>query len=400
MKVCLVSEEYPPDSGGGIATQTSLKAQGLAALGHEVHVITTGRADELVTALDRGVVVHRLPDPDTAVPGYETSTYLLAHSFAVAERLTALDAANYFDVVQFPEYAGEGFVYQTDTFANRTARYVVQLHGPLAMFAEHMGWPELDSPMYSIGTFMEQTVIRHADQVIASSRNTADFCAWRYGVDREAVEVVHSAVDPEEFAPRMQPAGGRHPRLLFVGNLNGNKGVWRVVRSAMRLARRYPDISLRLIGLGDEQEAIEREVAKSGSSARIELVGYVPRVELPAHYAWCDFFVGPSDYEPGPGNVYLEAMACGKPVIAGNTGGAPEVVRHEGTGLLVDPLDPTALDASICRLADEAALRHRLGAAGRATVERQFSLDSYIARIERIYAALAADALVGMSETA
>jgi glycosyltransferase involved in cell wall biosynthesis len=96
-------------------------------------------------------------------------------------------------------------------------------------------------------------------------------------------------------------------------------------------------------------------------------------------------FAGPSAHEPGPGNVYLEAMACGRPVIAGNTAGTPEVVEHGRTGLLIQPGDLDDLEAAIVRLADQPAFADRLAQAGRQFVVEHMAVEKYLDKVERFY---------------
>jgi len=388
MRVCLVSQEYPPETGGGgIGTQTYLKAQGLSDRGHEVHVVSASWDREERTYTDGQAVLHRIPEPELGVAGYESSTYWLAYSTAVAQKIHDLTQKLEFDIIQFPEYGGEGFIYQTDTFRYRKSVYIVQLHGPLAMFAEHTGWPDRDSTFYQIGCFMERTVIHHADRVIASSHNTAAFCANQYGYPLERIKVIHSAVDTSKFYPRQPVKEVRHPRILFVGNLAGSKGITTLVKAVLQVRERYPLIRLRTIGKGGGEflQNLERLITAAGAECNFEFPGYVPHAQLPEHYAWCDFFAGPSTHEPGPGNIYLEAMACAKPVIACNTGGAPEVVLDRETGLLVAPQDTKALEDAITALTVDTSLRKRLGENGRKWVESRFSVDKYIDKVQHIY---------------
>jgi glycosyltransferase involved in cell wall biosynthesis len=320
--------------------------------------------------------------------GYEQSTYWLAFSTSVAEKLHALSEDTSFDIIQFPEYCGEGFVYQTDTFQYRKARYVVQLHGPLGMFAEYMGWPECGGTLHQIGCFMERTVIHHSDRVLASSHNTANFCASRYEYPLEKINVIHSGIDAEIFFPSRQPADERFPRILFVGNFTESKGFGLLVRAVLRLKQRYPKICLRAIGRETRSSflsGLKKQIADASAQSSVQFTGYVPYQALPEHYAWCDFFAGPSTYEPGPGNVYLEAMACAKPVIACNSGGAPEVVLNNQTGILIPPRDITALENAISTMADDSVLRKQLGDNGREWIEEAFSIEKYIDKVERLY---------------
>jgi len=390
MKICLISQEYPPETGGGgIGTQTWLKAQGLSARGHEVHVISLSWDQSPKLYNDGKAVIHRIPHPPLDAPGYEQSTFWLAYSSAVARELRELDEQVHFDILQFPEYGGEGFLYQTDTFAHRTSRYVVQLHGPLAMFAEHMDWPEIGSAFHQIGCFMERTVLRHADKVLASSRNTAKFCADRYQYPLEEIDVIHSAVDTLHFAPRESP-GSRNPNVLFVGNLSGAKGIDSLIDAVISLRRAYPRIHLRCIGKGDAAfiDRLRQRITEASAEANIEIVGYVAHADLPTYFQACDIFAAPSVFEPGPGNIYLEAMACGRPVIACASGGAPEVVLDGETGLLVPPADVLALAGALDRLAGDTELRARLGRNGRGWVESRFTKEKYTDRVERIYSQL------------
>src|SRR4051812_28631079 len=108
MTICLVSQEYPPETGGGgIGTQTWLRATGLAARGHAMHVVSLSWDAHDRVYDDRGATIHRIPAPVLGVPGYEQSTYWLAYSQAVAAALVELEKAIKFDVVQFAEYGGE-----------------------------------------------------------------------------------------------------------------------------------------------------------------------------------------------------------------------------------------------------------------------------------------------------
>lgn len=393
MKICLISQEYPPETGGGgIGTQTYLKAHGLTARGHEVHVVSSSVDEKPRTYKDRLATIHRIPQPALRVPGYEATTCWLAYAFAAGEKVTELSERIGFDIVQFPEYGAEGFVYLTDTFSNRTAKHVLQLHGPLAMFVEHVGWPERGSTMAEVGSYMEGACMKHVDRLLASSHNTARFCAGRYGLDLPKIRVIHSAVNTQRFAARPRVAGPGFPRVLFVGNIAGNKGTDAVMQSVINLRSRFPDIRMVAIGRTEEPflSELKKTIAKAGAGDRIEIKGHVPYEELPEWYAWCDFFAGPSLFEPGPGNVYLEAMSAGRPVIACDSGGAPEVVLHEKTGLLIPPLDQPALDAAITRLADDAPLRARLGGEARAWIESNFTFERYTDKVESLYQELLA----------
>src|SRR5688500_17820730 len=108
MRICLVSCEYPPETGGGgIGTQTYLKAVGLSRRGHVVHVISSTRKARARTYQDGDALVHRMVQPKVPGHGYQHSTYWIAYSAAVAEKLFELQPQVDFDIIHFPEYGGE-----------------------------------------------------------------------------------------------------------------------------------------------------------------------------------------------------------------------------------------------------------------------------------------------------
>src|SRR5207249_845436 len=256
MNICLVSQEYPPETArGGIGTQTWNKARALTRLGHTVHVLSCAsqRGPDLRTATDDGVTVHRMQPPGFEFPVYETPTYWLGYSWSVLRHLSRLMRTTPFDVIDFPEYGAEGCAYQLDRNPDNWTPVVVQLYGPLAMFVERIGWPEKDSEFHRIGTCMEGVSIRQADGLMACSVNIADFTASYYEVPRELIDVVYCDVDTELFRPsdEREHVSGR-PSVLFAGNITLNKGLKTVFVAVLQLRSKYPDIRLQILGKADD----------------------------------------------------------------------------------------------------------------------------------------------------
>ena len=153
----------------------------------------------------------------------------------VVQTLDDLMDRHRFDVLDFPEFGGEGIAYQLDRTCWNWVPVVVHLHGSVAMFAEHTGWPEPPTRFYRYGTFVEELSIKEADGLIASSSGHADLVSRRYGIPREDIDVVLCGVDAELFSP---PPGGSalpaRPTILFVGSVVENKGVHILVEAALR----------------------------------------------------------------------------------------------------------------------------------------------------------------------
>jgi glycosyltransferase involved in cell wall biosynthesis len=397
MRICLISEEYPPETArGGIGTQTWNKAQALIRLGHDVHVLTcaanAGDAPDLVTDIHDGVTVHRMQppaeEPGREWPVYEQAAYSLGYTWSVARHLHRLMETSQFDLFNFPEYGAEGFAYQLNRTRWNWQPVVVQLHGPLAMFAERIGWPPPESDYYRIGTYLEGASIRWADALMASSGNIADFTSDFYGVPRESISVVHCGIDADVFQPPSSGDGPPRPTVLFAGNVAPNKGVTTVFEAVMRLRRQFPNILLQILGKGDDRLAteFERRARSEGAAGNLEILGFVgDRSALPDLYRRASVFCSPAQHEVGVANVYVEAMACGCPVVASTTGGAPEAVDDGESGLLVRPGDVDATAAALERILADPELRARMGAAGRRRVEDYFAQDRYIARVLAVY---------------
>jgi len=397
MQVCLVSQEYPPDTArGGIGTQTWNKAQQLSRLGHAVDVLSCmagarNQADGLQTERSGGIHLHRMrppgENPANPVPLHDPAAYMVGYTWQVLQQLERLGRERTFDIVNFPEYGAEGFAYQLNRTPHNWIPVIVQLHGPLAMFTERIGWPERDTPFAQVGDFMEGQSIRLADALMASSANIADFTAGHYGVERDAIHVVHCGIDCEVFSPPEPGRRSERPTVLFVGNVESSKGVKTILEAVLQLRDRHPGIRLQVLGKGgDLAEELRTRVLKEGAEDCLELLGYVgSRDRLPDYYRAAHVMASPADHEVGVANVYVEAMACACPVVAADTGGAPEAVRHEETGLLVPPRDVDATRAALDRILSDSALAGSMGAAGRRRAEAYFRVDHYIGRVLGAY---------------
>ena len=347
MKICLVSQEYPPETPwGGIGTQTWNKARALARLGHEVHVLSRSAEEglDLRTERDQGVFVHRMKPPGYQFPLFGRTTYLLGYTWFVLAKLHELMQHVSFDVLDFPEFGGEGFAYQVDRTMWNWVPVVVHVHGPLAMFEEYMGWPAKDSRFSQVGTFMEGFTIKRADALMACSTSVARLVERYYGVPWESIDVVHCGVDTDVFHPGPDQATPARPTVLFVGSVVENKGAQVVVEAVIKLRKKYPDIRLLMVGKGGPSlmEQLTERIHNEGAEPNVEFLGFIDLEKLPAYYRSAHVFCSPSAEYEGFGQVYLEAMACGCPVVASTAGGAPEAVVQGETGLLVPPNDVAA----------------------------------------------------------
>ena len=174
---------------------------------------------------------------------------------------------------------------------------------------------------------------------------------------------------------------------MFVGKLVANKGVESLTAAAIRLRAEFPGLRLRLLGTGEPQlvQRVQEMATAAGSSDWLELPGFVSRDQLPRELSRAHVFAAPSVYEGGPGFVYLEAMACGLPVIACAGSGASECVRHGTTGLLVPPDDTAALTDALRRLLADEGMRRQMSSHARQYVVDHASSGPCLQRLEAFY---------------
>lgn len=225
-------------------------------------------------------------------------------------------------------------------------------------------------------------LIKKSDRVTAISTHTA--C--------ELEGVVQMPVYIIPFSAAMGKQHGRssdRKEIIFVGRLVTRKGV-KFLIEAFHQVHRSVSHDLVIIGSGPERGRLEESVANLGLKDRVRFTGTISDDTLNQYYSSCSFLVLPAVYDEkgdteGLGVVLLEAMSCGKPVIASNIGGITDIVVDQKNGFLVPPADPTALAAAIMRMAKDRKLRSTLGSAARKTVDEKFNWDRIVGDLKRLY---------------
>ena len=196
--------------------------------------------------------------------------------------------------------------------------------------------------------------------------------------------VVPLGADPVRFRPLRADEELRHRLglpparwLLTVSRLLPHKGIDQGIRVLARLAPRHPTLRYAVAGCGEDRPRLERLARSEGVAERVHFLGGVPDADLPALHNLAELYLGLSrftgDQVEGFGLSLVEASACGRPVVAGRSGGVPSAVRPGETGLLVDPLDADAAAEAVEAVLTQPELAERLGGGGRMAVERYFN---------------------------
>lgn len=229
---------------------------------------------------------------------------------------------------------------------------------------------------------------RHVDVFIAASGLIASILEDD-GIARDRIAIVHDGVNIDAIdrhdavdahAAFFLPHGA--PVIANVAALAPHKGQRHLVAAAAHLVRDIPDARVLIIGEGELRDPLQQQIASLGLERHVFLTGF--RHDVLGVLKSVDLFVMSSVTE-GLGSAILEAMACQRAVVGTRTGGIPEAIEENVTGLLVPPRDDNALAEAMATLLRDPDRRARMGAAGRARVARDFSVDALVAGTLRVY---------------
>jgi glycogen synthase len=261
---------------------------------------------------------------------------------------------------------------------------------------------------YDLSSWVERTALESADAIIAVSQGTREDVLRHFAVAPERLRVIHNGIDADFFTTdAATDVLGRHgvdpevPYILFVGRITRQKGISHLVRAIERLD---PGVGVVLAAGQPDTPELSAEVEAGVAVARetrpnvVWIPEMLSRAEIRQLYSHAALFVCPSVYEPF-GITNLEAMACGRAVVATAVGGIPEVVVDGETGVLVplefspdDPMTPADperfaadLAAAINALMADPVRRDAMGVAGRRRAVEQFAWSAIADRTEALY---------------
>jgi colanic acid/amylovoran biosynthesis glycosyltransferase len=228
-------------------------------------------------------------------------------------------------------------------------------------------------------TMLGQKIAGAAFAITVSRSNRDVMLAASGGKHADAVHVVYGGIDTRRFTPRQSASGDEKLRIVCVARFEEVKGHAHLLRACALLQERGVEFECHLVGDGELRPGIERQIATSGLQHRVTLHGACTQAQVIEELEQATVFVlatvpSSNGKREGIPNVLKEAMACGLATVATDISGIPELVEHARTGLLVPPLDETALADALQLLGGDPELRHRLGQAARQFILEQFDL--------------------------
>ncbi len=396
--VVMVATSYPRFPGDGIGSFMEPIAKGVAARGHEVHLVAPWHPAITRGKVEDGVFFHFFhyaPVASLNVFGYASGlradTEVRSAAWAVAPMALA---AGTFKAWRVADKKRATIVHghwvvpggAMADLARRSRPLVVSVHGSDVFLAERSG----------VVRRAAARVFRHASHVTACSDDLRDR-SISLGAARATTETLPYGVDSVRFAPSVaaraevrQALGlGDVPVVFSAGRLVSKKGFEFLIDATASLTASYPGLRVLIAGDGDLRSGLAARAARHGT-ASITFLGAKTQDEVARLAAASDVIAVPSVHDAagnvdGLPNFALEALASATPVVVTNAGGLVQAVTDGVTGRVVREQDSAALAGAIAELLAQPDRAKRLGMAARAAVEQSFGWGRVAARFEAIY---------------
>lgn len=368
-RTLLVTNDFPPRQGG---IQSYLQ-----------NLVDRLPADEIIVYAPRWRGdSHVRFDREQPYEVVRHPTTLMLPTPMVAHRAAELVRAHQVDTVWFGAAAPLATLAPAVRRAG-AARVVASTHG------HEVGWSMLPLARQTLGVIGGST-----DIITYVSKYTRGRFAAAFG-PQAALEHLPPGVDTERFKPdslvrqqlRQRHALGDAPTILCLSRLVPRKGQDMLIRALPDVRTQIDGATLVIVGGGPDQKRLRELATATGVEEQVVFTGSVPADELAGYHNIADVFAMPArtrgrglDVE-GLGIVYLEASATGVPVIAGDSGGAPETVRQGETGLVVDGRSLPQLIEALTTILGNRELRDSMGAAGREWVQSRWRWEHMSSRL-------------------
>jgi glycosyltransferase involved in cell wall biosynthesis len=367
MRICMVtSTNFPPEEGIGYHVYNISKR--LIERGHEVTVVTRGKLGFTEKDCFDGIQILR----PTYAPVYPFHVAL--HGFFANRVFEQIE--NEFDIVHI------------HTPLSPTLKthlpMISTIHTSQTEDARHTEVVNLRAHLYCIQTrYISFPLIRkliNASSMVTTVSNSVVQELEKDYKFSDAV-IVGNGVDERKFHPIKTKGDSNY--ILYVGRLGYRKGIFELLKAIKNVLDHY-DIKLLLVGKGELEPLLREYVRSNNLDGNVQFLGHVGRDRLVRLYQEARIFVMPSIYESGPLTL-LEAMSCGRPVIATSTGISPEVIKHGYNGLLIPSSNATLIQSAIEEVMQDESFGNFMGTNARKTIEDNYSWDRVTDRVEKCY---------------
>ena len=243
---------------------------------------------------------------------------------------------------------------------------------------------------------MVKQVCKHAEMLICNSYNSANIVKRLDYASDEKIQVLHPGVDASLFVPaaddevfKQQMGWQGRQVIITVGRLQARKGQDMMIRATALLKQQFPEILYAVIGRGDCLESLQALSAELGLNEHVQFLTEVTDPQMIQCYQQSDTFILPNrtidnDIE-GFGMVLVEAQACGKPVIAGDSGGTKETMLPNQSGYVIDCTDEKTISTTIAKLLADPEHSLKMGEIGRKHVESHLDWQAHVEKASMLF---------------
>ncbi|MCL6635900.1 MAG: glycosyltransferase family 4 protein [Peptococcaceae bacterium] len=382
MKVLMLSWEYPPKNVGGLARHVYDLTNALAETGVDVHLITSGAAGAPSFEQVNGVKVYRVEPYRVSSPDFVT--WVAQFNVALLERA-------------IPLLAGEGefnILHAHDwlvAYAARAIKHAGRLPLVVTIHATEYGRNHgLHNDIQRHISDVEWWLTYEAWRVICCSRYMEGEVRHVFQLPQDKIAVIPNGVDVNNFrarsrdARRSDYAAPDEKIVFYVGRLVREKGVQVLLDAAPEILAHHPQTKFVIAGKGPHLDALRHQAAVLGIANRVYFTGYINDEVRNSLYSWTDVAVFPSLYEPF-GIVALEAMAARAPVVAADSGGLGEIIRHGEDGLKACTGDSHSLAQNILAVLKQPWLAEKLRENAYRRVLNEFNWQNIARRTAAVY---------------
>jgi glycosyltransferase involved in cell wall biosynthesis len=240
----------------------------------------------------------------------------------------------------------------------------------------------------------EEKMLERSSKIIAVSDFTRRELLQYYKVKEDKIRVIHNGVDADKFKPatdklKAKAELGFNPEdkaILSVGRLYARKGLFTLIESMALVTRKFKNAKFIIAGKGlsNEMKKLVNYAAKLGVKDNIVFTGYFPDKKLPRLYQAADIFAFSTFYENLPFAV-LEALSTGLPVVTTNVGGIPEMIEDGKNGFLVEPFNSRELADRILYYLEHPAAASEMALLARKAIENQFDWRLIVKKVVKVY---------------
>lgn len=348
MNILMLSWEYPPQTVGGLARHVQGISRALAGKGEKVAVITSGDSCLPPDRSINNLSVYLAQSYPLQPLDFISTIQHLNFSF-IEQSIKLINSWGKIDLVHAHDWL--------TAYAARVLKHVYRI--PLVCTIHATEWGRnygLHNDIQRYISSVEWWLTYEAWKVIVCSRMMKNEVQELFGLPEDKLEIIGNGVEPQEFNltaenrfPRAKYALAEEKIVFFIGRLVREKGVQTLLEAAPRILASQPKAKFIIAGDGSWKEELKEMAVLSGLREKVIFLGYVGDEERNTLYSYADLAVFPSLYEPF-GIVALEGMAARVPVVAADTGGLGELIRHEVNGLKFKPGDSESLANQVIRL--------------------------------------------------